>query len=241
MGINKQKIIEFSSLIINYLFPKVFSNSNEDYLTTGKVYFSKYISNVNAKKNDFFNSLFEIKEIIKSDLKSTFDGDPACISIEEALLTYPGVYAIIHYRIAHKLYLLDLKLPARIICEHAHSKTGIDIHPGATIGDHFFIDHGTGVVIGETSIIGNHVRLYHGVTLGALSLEEGQAIKGTKRHPTIKDHVIIYSNSTILGGDTIVGSYSIIGCNVVLTKSVGDYKKVFNKPNELVIKDKKLL
>lgn len=239
MGIYKRKIIKFSSLIINYLFPNVFSNSNEDFLTKGKAYFSKYISDDISKENEFFNSLMDIKKSIKSDLKSTFDGDPACLSIEEALLTYPGVYAVIHYRIAHKLYLLDLKLPARIICEYAHSKTGIDIHPGATIGDYFFIDHGTGVVIGETSIIGNHVRIYHGVTLGALSLEEGQAIKGTKRHPTINDHVIIYSNSTILGGNTIVGSHSIIGCNVVLTKSLGDYKKVFNKPNELIIKDKK--
>ncbi len=239
MGINKRKVIEFSSLIINYLFPKVFSNSNKDFLTKGKSYFSKYISGDNDKKNDFFNSLFKIKESVKSDLKSTFNGDPACLSIEEALITYPGVYAVIHYRIAHKLYLLDLKLPARIICEYAHSKTGIDIHPGAIIGDYFFIDHGTGVVIGETSIIGDYVRIYHGVTLGALSLEEGQAIKGTKRHPTIQDHVIIYSNSTILGGNTIVGSYSIIGCNVVLTKSIGDHKKVFNNPNELIIKEEK--
>ncbi|NOT15416.1 MAG: serine acetyltransferase [Methylotenera sp.] len=174
------------------------------------------------KTRSFAQTLPNIRQLIDTDLDAAFEGDPAARSLDEVLVCYPGITAIIHYRLAHELHKLGLPLIARIISELAHSATGIDIHPGATIGKGFFIDHGTGVVIGETAIIGHHVRLYQAVTLGAKRFptdKHGQLIKGSARHPIVEDHVVIYAGATILGRITI-GERSIIGGNVWLTHSV---------------------
>jgi serine O-acetyltransferase len=166
----------------------------------------------------FLQEIPSICEALDLDAKAAFDGDPAAYSLEEVILSYPGFFAICTYRIAHVLFGLKIPVLPRLISEYAHEKTGIDIHPGARIGKHFFIDHGTGVVIGETSIIGDHVKIYQGVTLGALSVKKNLQTK--KRHPTIQDHVVIYANATILGGETTVGQNSIIGGNTWITSSV---------------------
>ena len=179
----------------------------------------------------FMRSIPEIRRILTTDMKAAYMGDPAAIYMEEILLGYPSIEAITVYRLANKLFRLGVPLIPRIMTEYAHQKTGIDIHPGATIGEYFFIDHGTGVVIGETCVIGNNVKLYQGVTLGAKSFEldsEGNPVKGVKRHPNIEDNVIIYSGATILGGDTTVGANSIIGGNVWLVSSVPAGSKVYN-------------
>ncbi len=171
---------------------------------------------------DFIDDLPQIVEVLKTDLQATFDGDPAALDFNEIILSYPGMLAISIYRIAHYLYEKGIPYIPRIMSEYAHSMTGIDIHPGARIGSYFFIDHGTGIVIGETSIIGEHVRIYQGVTLGALSLGRGQKLKGLKRHPTIGNNVTIYSGASILGGDTIIGDNVIIGSNTYILESVVD-------------------
>ncbi len=168
----------------------------------------------------FFGSFEQIKEKLLLDAKAGFDGDPAAYSIDEVILSYPGFYAIYIYRLAHELQKLKVPFIPRIMCEFAHSRTGIDIHPGATIGDSFFIDHGTGVVIGETTIIGANVKIYQGVTLGALSTKGGQRLKNAQRHPTIGDNVTIYAGATILGGDTQIGEDAVIGGNAFVTESV---------------------
>jgi serine O-acetyltransferase len=173
----------------------------------------------------FFEQLPQIHEAIWQDIRATYEGDPAAKSISEIVRTYPGFYAISAYRIAHALHLLRVKIIPRIITEHAHSKTGIDIHPGATIGRHFCIDHGTGVVIGETTVIGDRVKVYQGVTLGALSVNKQDAEK--KRHPTIEDNVVIYAGATILGGDTVIGSGTTVGGNVWITKSLPPNTKIY--------------
>ncbi len=191
----------------------------------------------------FLESLPRVRCLLAKDIRAAFDGDPAAHCIDEIILSYPAVYAIMGYRVAHELYQLDVPLLPRMLTEIAHSKTGIDIHPGATIGESFFIDHGTGVVIGETTIIGNNVKLYQGVTLGAVSFPkdaDGRLVRGHKRHPTIEDDVVIYAGATILGGETIIGKGSIIGGNVWLTESVpmhsrvvlGDPKPRFLEPQE---------
>lgn len=178
-----------------------------------------------------------IKRILAHDIQAAYDGDPAAKSLMEIVMSYPGLHAIAVQRIAHLLYEKDVALIPRVMSELAHSRTGIDIHPGATIGAGFFIDHGTGVVIGETCIIGRNVKLYQGVTLGALSFpkdEHGNPIKGIKRHPEVQDNVTIYAGATILGGDTVVGEGAVIGGNVWLTHSVLPHSKVYNaqpKPN----------
>ena len=173
----------------------------------------------------FFKVLPELYEKIDQDITAMYEGDPAAKSRSEVIRTYPGFYAIAAYRIAHALHIKGVQEIPRIITEHAHSKTGIDIHPGAKIGQHFCIDHGTGVVIGETAVIGNFVKLYQGVTLGALSVSKEDALK--KRHPTLEDHVVVYAGATILGGDTIIGHDSIVGGNVWLTSSVPPYSKIY--------------
>ncbi|WP_026945225.1 serine O-acetyltransferase [Algoriphagus marincola] len=173
----------------------------------------------------FFDNLERIYDWINQDVDAMYAGDPAAKSRTEILRSYPGFYAIAAYRIAHELHLLGIKLIPRMITEIAHSRTGIDIHPGAQIGQHFCIDHGTGVVIGETTIIGNHVKIYQGVTLGALSVDKADA--DSKRHPTIEDGVVIYAGATILGGKTVIGKGSTIGGNVWLTKSVDPGSKVY--------------
>ncbi|MBN7810388.1 serine acetyltransferase [Algoriphagus sp. H41] len=173
----------------------------------------------------FFDSLERVFDWINQDVDAMYAGDPAAKSRTEIIRSYPGFYAISAYRIANVLHRLGVAIVPRMITEHAHSKTGVDIHPGATIGQHFCIDHGTGVVIGETTVIGDQVKVYQGVTLGALSVEKSDA--DIKRHPTIEDHVVIYSGATILGGKTVIGKNSVIGGNVWLTKSVAPNSKVY--------------
>jgi len=177
-----------------------------------------------------------IKDYLEKDIEAAYSGDPSAYSKAEIVISYPGIYATMIYRIAHELYLLSVPLIPRIMSEYAHSVTGIDIHPGAAIGKYFFIDHGTGIVIGETAVIGNNVKLYQGVTLGALSTKGGQSIKGVKRHPTICDGVTIYSGASILGGDTIIGEGVIIGGNAFVTRSVPENTRVSVKNPELQFK-----
>lgn len=188
---------------------------------------------------NFIEKLPQIASLLATDIRATLAGDPATKSPDEVIFCYPGLLAMTVFRIAHELYLLDIPTIPRILTEHAHSLTGIDIHPGATIGPGFFIDHGTGVVIGETTVIGKNVRIYQGVTLGALSLppDAGEKLYNVKRHPTIEDNVIIYSNTTILGGDTVIGAGSTIGGNIWLTESVDTGTKVLLKKPELIYFD----
>lgn len=177
------------------------------------------------QSNEFFNMLPAIYNQIQMDVDAMFSGDPAAKTREEVIRSYPGFYAISAFRVAHALLQIGVNTIPRMITEHAHSKTGIDIHPGATIGNYFCIDHGTGVVIGETTVIGEHVKIYQGVTLGALSVNKEDA--SVKRHPTIEDNVVIYAGATILGGNTVVGRNSIVGGNVWLTKSIPPESKVY--------------
>lgn len=189
----------------------------------------------NATARKFMDKIPGMYDDLCLDVTAIVDGDPAAHSSYEVVRTYPGFLAVFVYRVAHGLYTLGVPLLPRILTEYAHSKTGIDIHPGAKIGRSFFIDHGTGVVIGETAIIGDHVKIYQGVTLGALSVEK--ALAGVKRHPTVGDHTVIYSGATILGGDTVIGKECIIGGNVWLTTSVPDGTKVYhNADNKFVRK-----
>lgn len=174
-----------------------------------------------------------IREYIDTDVQAAFDGDPAAFNKDEIIFSYPGLYAIMVYRIAHQLHILHVPLIPRIMTEFAHGKTGIDIHPGAEIGKYFFIDHGTGIVIGETTEIGDNVKIYQGVTLGALSTKGGQSLKSKKRHPTIQDNVTIYSGASILGGETVIGKNVVIGGNVFITKSISAGAKVSIKNQEL--------
>ncbi len=182
-----------------------------------------------------------IRKVLATDVRAAFDGDPAAKSYDEIIFSYPGIYAVAVYRVAHRLFDYGVPLLPRIMTEHAHSATGIDIHPGAQIGERFVIDHGTGVVIGETTVIGKNVRIYQGVTLGALSLPKGAGdqFRGKKRHPTIEDDVIIYAGTTILGGDTVIGARSIIGGNVWLTQSVPPDTTVVLETPRLIYKSKK--
>ena len=168
----------------------------------------------------FLKRLPDVQEMLVLDAYACFDGDPAATGPEEVIFCYPGFTATLVYRIAHELYALGVPIIPRIMTEYAHSQTGIDIHPGAQIGRHLMIDHGTGVVVGETCVIGDHVRIYQGVTLGAISTRGGQRIAGTRRHPTIEDNVIIYANASILGGDTVIGANSVIGGSAFITHSV---------------------
>jgi serine O-acetyltransferase len=185
---------------------------------------------------DFLRYLSELRSLLATDVRAAYEGDPAAKSFDEIIFSYPGLFAITVYRIAHWLHHQDVPMIPRIMTEYAHSRTGIDIHPGAHIGESFFIDHGTGIVIGETTQIGKRVRLYQGVTLGALSLsrEECEGLRNQKRHPTIEDDVIVYANATVLGGRTVLGARSVIGGNVWLTESVPPDTEVFLKKPELV-------
>jgi serine O-acetyltransferase len=197
---------DFSSFLVNYC-----KNSNEQ---------------AQGQTQQFFDKFPQILHLLNKDIEAAFQ-DPAAKSKREIIRSYPGFYAIMAYRIANTLLRQGIEDIPRIITEYAHSKTGIDIHPGATIGEYFFIDHGTGVVIGETTHIGNHVKIYQGVTLGALSVDKVDA--SVKRHPTIEDHVVIYASATILGGKTVIGQNSVVGGNVWLTKSIPPFTKVYYK------------
>lgn len=187
----------------------------------------------------FLEKLTDIRALIQTDLEAAYDGDPAAFNKPEIIFSYPGLYAIMVNRIAHELYLLNVPLLPRIMTEYAHTKTGIDIHPGATLGKYFFIDHGTGIVIGETTEIGDNVKIYQGVTLGALSTRDGQKLHGKKRHPTIEDNVTIYAGASILGGNTVIGHDTVIGGNAFITTSIPSNTRVSIKAQELEYKQGK--
>jgi serine O-acetyltransferase len=182
---------------------------------------------------EFLGTIPTLRTTLGTDVQAAFDGDPAAADTDEIIFSYPGLFAISVYRIAHELHKQQVPLIPRIMTEYAHNLTGIDIHPGATIGEYFFIDHGTGVVIGETTMIGQRVKLYQGVTLGALSTRGGQSLKGAKRHPTLEDDVTVYSGASVLGGETIIGTGAIIAGNVFLTQSVPPHTRVSMKNPEL--------
>ena len=184
----------------------------------------------------FMEKIPLIREYLNTDIEAAYLGDPAAYSKEEIIFSYPGLYAIFVNRIAHQLYKLDIPVIPRIMTEYAHGLTGIDIHPGAAIGKYFFIDHGTGVVIGETTIIGDNVKIYQGVTLGALSTNGGQKLKNIKRHPTLGNNVTVYSGTSILGGDTVIGNNVVIGGNCFIISSVSEGSKVVMKPFEMIYK-----
>ena len=181
----------------------------------------------------------QIAQKVQMDLEATFDGDPAAASREEILFSYPGLFAILVYRVAHELYHLQIPILPRMMSEYAHSHTGIDIHPGAQIGDYFFIDHGTGIVVGETTGIGDRVKLYQGVTLGALSTRDGHRSRAGQRHPTVEDDVTIYSGASILGGETVIGRGSVVGGNAFLTDSVREDTRVVIHAPETVFKSRR--
>lgn len=187
---------------------------------------------------EMVTKLPQIARQVQMDLEATFDGDPAAGSREEILFSYPGLFAILVYRVAHELYRLHIPILPRMMSEYAHSHTGIDIHPGAQIGDYFFIDHGTGIVVGETTVIGDRVKLYQGVTLGALSTRDGHHSLPGKRHPTVEDDVTIYSGASILGGDTVIGRGSVVGGNAFLTDSVQKDTRVVIHAPETVFKSR---
>lgn len=188
--------------------------------------------------DSFFDGLPEVKRLLVSDADAIFQGDPACASPAEAILTYPGFLAISAYRVAHLLRKLGLRFVSRVLSEYAHSRTGIDINPGAEIGERFFIDHGTGIVIGETTVIGKNVKIYQGVTLGALSLREGRKLAGHKRHPTVEDNVTIYSGASIFGGDTVIGEGSTVSSNAYIVSSIPPHSIAVVKPFDLEIRAK---
>ena len=220
-------------LFVNDCYSRVVDGQDIDI----KDSFLKHVDNNKSNASQYESSLIEVEKALKEDLQFFFDSDPASNSLEEIKLAYPGFLAICYHRIAHPLYLLGYKVESRYISEQAHKITGIDIHPGATIGVPFFIDHGTGIVIGETSIIGQRVKLYQGVTLGALSLGRGHALKGTKRHPTVGNDVTIYSGVSVLG-DITIGDDVILGSNVFITEDVPPHCKVTIGKPELVFKTK---
>lgn len=246
-NVTHSQTVELLKLMRSLVLPGIFeseplSKSELDSLTETRLYLTQSklerailgsleCDRAKARALEALNELPHVRELVYSDIRAAYDGDPAAASYEEIVLSYPSLAAVCVYRLAHILYALGIPLLPRIMTEHAHRRTGIDIHPGARIGERFFIDHGTGVVIGETCVIGNNVKLYQGVTLGAKSFpldEHGNPIKGIKRHPNIENNVIIYANATILG-DITIGHDSIIGGNVWLTKSVPSYTVYANE------------
>jgi serine O-acetyltransferase len=252
--ISRSKVSDILQMLRSLLFPGFFAQKtlNEQSLEyyTGELleeaayHLKKQIScafilsgsdkDAQAITYEFLERLPMIRRILSTDVQATFDGDPAAYNKDEIILSYPGIYAITVNRVAHELYQLGVPLIPRMMTEVAHAATGIDIHPGATIGHHFFIDHGTGVVIGETAHIGTFVKIYQGVTIGALSTRGGQHLKGVKRHPTISDHVTIYAGASILGGSTVIGEGVVIGSNAFIVKSIPDKTKVSVKNQELL-------
>lgn len=222
--------IEFIQYNLKKQVARVFGNRYE---SCGECPRSEAAKDAERVVNEFLSKIPQIREYLYTDVLAAYEGDPAAYNTDEIIFSYPGLYAITIYRIAHELLLLDVPMIPRIMTEYAHSATGIDIHPGATIGDYFFIDHGTGIVIGETTEIGSHVKIYQGVTLGALSTRRGQSLKGKKRHPTIGNRVTIYSNTSVLGGDTVIGDDVTIGGNAFIVDSIQPGTKVNVKNPEL--------
>lgn len=259
---NKDDIVKILDQIRNIIFPGYYKNKSyriytvrnnlsmqlEDVLYNLSKQISivlKYLPEYGGKEErellyegerlslQFLEKITKIRELIQTDLQAAYDGDPAAFNKPEIIFSYPGLYATMVNRIAHELYLFGIPLIPRIMTEHAHTETGIDIHPGAVLGKYFFIDHGTGMVIGETAIIGDNVKIYQGVTIGALSTRGGQKLHGKKRHPTIEDNVTIYAGASILGGDTVIGHDSVIGGNAFITTSIPADTRVSIKNQEL--------
>lgn len=259
----KDEIIDFVDELRKVTFPGFFGRENMAY--ANKKYFAghklsllydklfRQIKVALSYKNDaknyqeiteeaqekalgFIRRIPEVQALLCKDVEAEYNGDPAANSREEIIFSYPGLFAIFVYRYAHVLYQMKVPFIPRIMTEYAHGETGIDINPGANIGEYFFIDHGTGIVIGETTDIGNNVKIYQGVTLGALSTRKGQQLSGVKRHPTIEDNVVIYANTTILGGETVIGANSVVAGNTFVTKSIPANTKVASTMPELEIK-----
>ncbi len=259
----KDEIIDFVEELRKVTFPGFFGRENMAY--ANKKYFAghklsllydklfrqikvalSYKNNANSyqeiteeaqeKALGFIRKIPEVQALLCKDVEAEYNGDPAANSREEIIFSYPGLFAIFVYRYAHVLYQMKVPFIPRIMTEYAHGETGIDINPGANIGEYFFIDHGTGIVIGETTDIGNNVKIYQGVTLGALSTRKGQQLSGVKRHPTIEDNVVIYANTTILGGETVIGANSVVAGNTFVTKSIPANTKVASTMPELEIK-----
>lgn len=224
---NQKDIKEIVKLIRDYVFPNFFIECPDRDIVKKNIA-KLYMKIVDDDSNllGFIEHIDDIVLSLEKDLEFFYQSDPASKSYDEIILTYPGFRAIFHYRIAHIFYNQKEYLIARSISEFAHSKTGIDIHPGANIGDYFFIDHGTGIVIGETTVIGHHVKIYQGVTLGALSLTNGRALEGQKRHPTVCNYVTIYANASIFGGNTVIGENVVIGANCIVLEPVEENKKI---------------
>lgn len=262
---NKDDIIKIIDQIRSIIFPGYYKNKNyriytvrnnlsmqlEDVLYNLSKQISivlKYLPEYSEKEERellyegekltlrFLERIKNIRELIQGDLQAAYDGDPAAFNKPEIIYSYPGLFAIMVNRIAHELYLLGVPLIPRIMTEYAHTQTGIDIHPGATLGKYFFIDHGTGIVIGETAVIGDNVKIYQGVTIGALSTRGGQKLHGKKRHPTIEDNVTIYAGASILGGETVIGHDSVIGGNAFITTSIPSNTRVSIRNQELEYK-----
>jgi len=239
---NRTAICNFSDGLLQLLFPQLSEKHFGNFLEMEIYYKSLYneltgifaglqtrLSNSPEEMStEFLDQLPTIHDFLLKDANAIAEGDPAAQNVNQVIRTYPGFYAIAMYRIAHAFCTLGIPLLPRVLTEYAHAKTGIDIHPKAEIGPHFCIDHGTGVVIGETSKVGKFVKVYQGVTLGALSVAKDMA--KLKRHPTIEDHVVIYSGATILGGNTVIGSHSVIGGNVWITESIPPYSRVYHRP-----------
>ncbi len=226
----KKLLFSNCSISIEELYIKL-----EEQIKTACLFAARDDINSEEQAEDLIRMLPSFREILMKDVRAIYDGDPAAASEDEVILSYPGFFAIMVYRIAHEFYVRKIPLISRMMTEYAHEKTGIDIHAGATIGEYFFIDHGTGIVVGETTTIGKGVKLYQGVTLGAKSFEldeNGNPAKGVKRHPDIGDNVIIYANATILGGNTKIGDGAVIGANVWLTSSVEPGKTVYYNRKE---------
>ena len=238
--LKKQDAEKFIRLNQELLFKNLFNNKLK-YKFFERIHILKIkriLRRFGANKNTisfFCNESRKLKKILLEDAEFTYQCDPASEGIDEIILTYPGFFAVFCYRIAHILKSVNVRLLPRMISEFAHTQTGIDIHPGATIGHPFCIDHGTGIVIGETSIVGNYVKMYQGVTLGALSLKEGQNLKNIKRHPTIGNNVTLYADAFVFGGDTVIGDNVIVGNNAIIRESVEANKVVYLK-NEVIIK-----
>ncbi len=235
MGITPAEFVEKTLVNIYYQLKSQLKNALSLSKWTGA---KKVFDEADLDKicDEFIDELPNLQEMLLKDVTANFEGDPAAMSKSEIVLSYPGFYAIFVYRIAHELYKRKVPFVPRIMTEYAHGKTGIDINPGAEIGEYFFIDHGTGIVIGETTKIGKWVKIYQGVTLGALSPRKGQSLSGVKRHPTVEDNVTIYANTTVLGGETVIGENSVIGGNSFITSSVERNSFVSIKAPELIIR-----
>jgi serine O-acetyltransferase len=261
----RSEIIDIVNELRRIMFPGYFGNENTAYVSLEAfagnslaVVYEKLFKQIriallykeNNEKNlnadeaaealtlEFMERIPELQCMLFKDVEAELEGDPAAKSKEEIIFSYPGIYAIFVYRIANQLYRLKVPFIPRIMTEYAHGKTGIDINPGAQIGEYFFIDHGTGIVIGETTTIGDHVKIYQGVTLGALSTQKGQELAGIKRHPTIEDNVVIYANTTVLGGNTIIGKNSVVAGNTFVTESIPPNTKVSASIPELKYKNR---